>query len=81
MDVSACIAYLKPNAEWTMDNEDISTLKFMTEDIAPTLAECEAIWPEVFAKINEMAEIREKSKEAVLAKIGLTADEMNLLIL
>ena len=80
MDLSACIAYLKPGAEWTMDNEDISTLKFLTNDDAPTLAECEAIWPEVKAKLDEIAASRQKARDAVLAKIGLTEEEARLLL-
>ncbi len=80
MDLSACIAYLKPGAEWTMDNEDISTLAFISDDIAPTLEECEAIWPEVKAKIEDIAAARQKARDAVLAKIGLTEDEAALLL-
>jgi hypothetical protein len=80
MDLSACIAYLKPGAEWTMDNEDINTLTFLSDDVAPSLKECEAIWPEVKAKLDEIAASREKARDAVLAKIGLTADEAALLL-
>jgi hypothetical protein len=80
MDLSACVAYLKPGAEWTMDNEDITTLTFLSDDVAPTLKECEAIWPEVKAKMDEIAAAREKARDAVLAKIGLTADEAALLL-
>jgi hypothetical protein len=80
MDLSATIAYLKPGAVWTMDNEDITTLKFLSDDVAPTLSECEAIWPEVKAKLDEIAEAREKARDAVLAKIGLTEDEVALLL-
>jgi hypothetical protein len=80
MDLSATIAYLKPGAQWTMDNEDITTLKFLSDDVAPTLAQCNAIWPEVKAKLDEIAAAREKARDAVLAKIGLTADEAALLL-
>jgi hypothetical protein len=80
MDLSACISYLKPGAVWTMDNEDISTLQFFSDDVAPTLAECEAIWPEVKSKLDEIAASRQKARDAVLAKIGLTEDEAKLLL-
>jgi hypothetical protein len=80
MDLSACISYLKPGAQWTMDDEDIATLKFLSEDVAPTLAECEAVWPEVEAKLQEIADSRQKARDAVLAKIGLTEDEAALLL-
>jgi hypothetical protein len=80
MDLSACISYLKPGAEWTMDNEDISTLQFLSDDVAPTLPECEAIWPEVAAQLEEIAASRQKARDAVLAKIGLTEEEARLLL-
>jgi hypothetical protein len=80
MDLSACIAYLRPSAQWTMDNEDISTLEFLSDHVAPTLAECEAIWPEVKAKFDEIAASRAKARDAVLSKIGLTEDEVALLL-
>ena len=80
MDLSACIAYLRPNAQWTMDNEDIATLTFLSDHVAPTLAECQAIWPEVKAKLDEIAASRQKARDAVLAKIGLTEDEAKLLL-
>jgi hypothetical protein len=80
MDLSACIAYLRPDAQWTMDNEDITTLTFLTDDLAPTLKECQEIWPEVEAKLDEIADSRLKARDAVLAKIGLTEDEAALLL-
>jgi hypothetical protein len=80
MDLSACIAYLRPEAEWTMDNEDITTLTFSTNHVSPTLAECETIWPEVKAKLDEIAASRQKARDAVLAKIGLTEEEAKLLL-
>jgi hypothetical protein len=80
MDLSACIAYLRPDAQWTMDNEDIATLTFLTDDLAPSLEDCEAIWPEVKAKLEEIAEARQKARDAVLSKIGLTEDEAALLL-
>jgi hypothetical protein len=80
MDLSACIAYLKPSAEWAMDDEDITTLVFFSDDVAPTLSECEAIWPEVKANLDEIAASRQKARDAVLAKIGLTVDEAALLL-
>lgn len=81
MDLSACIAYLRPDAEWKMDGEDIDTLEFFSNHTAPTFAECEAAWPDAKAKIDELAAAREKARAAVLEKIGITDDELKLLVL
>jgi hypothetical protein len=72
---------LKPNAEFSITDNDYSTIKWdVLEGKAPTQAEIDAAIKEV--KADEIAEAKNKaaSKSALLDKLGITDDEAKLLL-
>jgi hypothetical protein len=72
---------LKPTAEFSFTNDDYSTIKWDKLDgDAPTQAEINAAIEQV--KADEIAvEVKaEADKAALLAKLGITADEAKLLL-
>jgi hypothetical protein len=39
---------IRPNAQWELDNNDYSTLRWLDDDSPkPSQAECDAAWPQV----------------------------------
>ena len=75
------IRNLAPEAEFSFENEDLTTLKWQSENIKqPTIA---AIEKEI-AKVKTAKEIeaatKEAAKAALLNKLGITADEAALLL-
>ena len=83
LDLVAAIQYLKPNAQFSFQKADYSTIKWdVLEGEAPTQNELDAAFEHVKAdKIQ--AEIDNVSKkaaaEAKLAALGLTTDDLKAL--
>jgi hypothetical protein len=72
---------LKPNAEFSFTDQNYSTVQWIVlEGKAPTQAEIDAAIEQV--KADEIAAQAKAAtdKAAILAKIGLTADEAKLLL-
>lgn len=79
--ISQAIKLLRPNAEFVFNNDDYSTIEWQVLDgSAPTKAEIDAAIKEIEAdETNRQAAIDAKKQE-VLAKLGLTADEVAALL-
>ena len=74
MSITDAILSLRPNTEWTMSNEDVENIIWHTPNVEPlTLAEVEAESERLEAKAAT-------DKAALLAKLGITADEAKLLL-
>ena len=72
---------LKPNAEFSFTDQDYSTVQWIVlEGNAPTQAEIDAVIKQV--KADEIAAETKAAtdKAALLAKLGITADEAKLLL-
>jgi acyl-CoA reductase-like NAD-dependent aldehyde dehydrogenase len=72
---------LKPTAQFSFSNDDYSTIKWdVLEGDAPTQAEIDAAIKAV--KAEEKAEIKARAtqRQAILDRLGLTADEAQLLL-
>ena len=75
------IRKLKPNSEFSFTNDDYSTVKWdVLDGKAPTFAEIEAAIKEVEAEIKAEAATKNATKQAVLDKLGLSADEVAALL-
>ena len=79
--LSAAIKSLCPNSEFSYINEDYSTIKWdVLDNAAPTLIELET----EMARLKQLDAQTEADKavkrEALLVKLGITADEAALLL-
>jgi len=75
------IRLLKPNSEFSYQNEDYSTIKWdVLEGDAPTQAEIDAAIKKIEADEIAQAAKEANDKAALLAKLGITADEAKLLL-
>jgi len=75
------IRKLKPNSEFSFNNNDYSTIKWdVLEGDAPTQAEIDAAIEQV--KADEITEAATKAaqKAALLERLGITQEEANLLL-
>ena len=72
---------LKPNAEFSFENDDYSTIKWdVLEGVAPTQTEVDAAFELVKQEeIQQIAEATAK-RQALLDKLGITEDEARLLL-
>jgi hypothetical protein len=79
--LSKAIRQLRPTAEFSYNDNDYSTIKWdVLEGIAPTQAEVDAAIETI--KADEIADKAKAAtyKAALLAKLGITADEAKLLL-
>jgi hypothetical protein len=74
--ITKALLSLAPNAEWTLIGDDFESLVWLSAGNPPTLAEIESEIASLPAK--EAAKSAEKA--ALLAKLGITADEAKLLL-
>jgi hypothetical protein len=75
------IKKLKPNAEFSFTDDDYSTVKWdVLDGEAPTKTELDVAIKEV--KAEEIAEVKAKAtqRQAILDRLGITAEEAALLL-
>jgi hypothetical protein len=72
---------LKPNAEFSITNDDYSTIKWdVLEGKAPTQAEIDQAIEQVKADEITQAAAKATAKAALLDRLGITAEEAVLLL-
>jgi len=79
--LAKAINKLKPNAQFSYSDYDYSTIKWdVLDGDAPTQKEIDAAIKQV--KADELAEAKAKAanKQAILDRIGLTADELKTIL-
>ena len=83
MDIAAVLVRRWPGKEFVLDGDSIDGLTWLDDSPAPSLAEVEALWPEVLAEIETETNDQlaaQKSAIAKLRKLGLTDAEINSLV-
>jgi len=79
--LAKAIKTLKPNSEFTFQDDDYANINWIKLDgKAPTQKEIDDVIEQI--KADEITEIEAKAlaKSALLAKLGITEDEANLLL-
>ena len=75
------IKKLKPTAEFSFTDDDYSTIKWdVLEGDAPTQSEIDVAIKAVKADEKVAAKTKEATKQAILDRIGLTADELQTIL-
>ena len=66
--------------EWTLDGDDYDGLTWLSDGTKPSKATLDGLWVSVQQEIADEAIAKVASKQAVLTKLGLTADEVAALL-
>jgi hypothetical protein len=75
------IRLLKPTAQFSFTDNDYSTINWdVLEGKAPTQKEIDEALKQVIANEKAEAEAKEVARQAILDRLGLTADEAKLLL-
>jgi hypothetical protein len=80
-EIVKAIRFLKPNAEFSFQGTDYSTIKWdVLDGNEPTWAEIQAAHQQI--KLAEEAAVEEAKakREALLARLGISEDEAKLLL-
>ena len=79
--LTKAIHKLKPTAEFSFTDDDYSTIKWdVLDGDAPTQFEIDAAIKQIKADEKVEAKAKDTAKAAILDRLGLTADEIKLLI-
>jgi hypothetical protein len=65
---------------WTLNGESYDGLTWLDDSDKPTQEELDALWPVVEAEIEAEAQAKEEARESVLGKLGVTAEELAVLL-
>jgi len=79
-EIVKALANLKPATQWTLSGDDYADLVWLSAGSAPTLAELETEIALLPTKEKAKADKAAAEKEALLSKLGITADEAKLLL-
>ena len=67
-------------SEWTLDGDDYAGLTWLSDTPKPTKAKLDSLWAEVQQQIADEQTAKVAARQAVLDKLGLTADEAAALL-
>jgi hypothetical protein len=79
-EITQALANLCSGKEWTLSGDNYADLVWLSEGEAPTLAAVQAEIADLPAKKAEAEAKATTDKAALLAKLGITADEAKLLL-
>lgn len=63
------------NDQWILDGDDYAGLTWLSDTPKPTKAKLDGLWAEVQQEIADEQIAKNAARQAVLDKLGLTADE------
>ena len=66
--------------EWTLNGDSYDGLTWLSKSKKPTQAELDALWADVQAEIASEVSAKAAAREALLDRLGITAEEAQLLL-
>ena len=66
--------------EWTLDGDEYTGLTWLDDSPKPSKATLDGLWAEVQQEIADEKIAKAEAKASALAKLGLTADEVQALL-
>jgi hypothetical protein len=80
IDYTAILLRRYEGKEWTLNGDDYAGLTWLSDDTKPTKATLDALWASVQTEIANEATEKTSAKQAVLDRLGITADEAALIL-
>ena len=74
-DYAAILNRRYAGKEWTLNGDDYDGLVWLSDTAKPTKTKLDSLWAEVQTEIANEAAAKIAARQAVLDKLGLTADE------
>jgi len=80
IDYPAILTRHYPNTEWTLNGDEYSGLTWLSDSEKPTQEELDGLWDATLAAIAQEKTDRETARQALLDRLGITADEARMLL-
>jgi len=74
-DYATILSRRYADKQWTLNGDDYDGLTWLSDTAKPTKTKLDGLWAEVQQEIANEANAKIASRQAVLDKLGLTADE------
>lgn len=68
------------DSKWTLDGDDYAGLTWLSETTKPTKKELDDLWETTLAAVEQKKAEAISARQAILDRLGLTADEAKLLL-
>jgi len=79
-DYAAVLTRRYAGKEWWISGNEYATLEWMSSGTKPSKATLDGLWASVQQEIADEATAKVATRQAVLNKLGLTADEVAALL-
>jgi len=80
IDYAAILSRKYFGKEWTLDGDLYDGLTWHEKTAKPSQKTLDDLWPTVLAEIEQEKLAKEETRKAVLEKLGLTDNELKLLL-
>jgi len=80
IDYSAILSRRYAGKEWTLDGDEYTGLTWISEGAKPSKKTLDDLWAYVQQEIADEASAKQVAREALLTRLGITADEAQLLL-
>jgi hypothetical protein len=80
IDYSKILIRKFPGQEWTLNGDEYSGLTWLSDTPKPTKAKLDGLWNEVKNEIDAELAAKIIQRQAILDRLGLTADEAKLIL-
>lgn len=80
IDYPAILTRHYTGSEWTLNGDDYSGLTWLSDTPCPTQEELDALWEPTLAMIEQEKADKTAARQALLDRLGITADEARMLL-
>lgn len=80
IDYTLILIYFYPDTKWTLTGDDYDGLDWTDESPKPTKAELDAKWQDAVDLREQKKQQKIDAKAKLLEQLGLTAEEVELLL-
>ena len=79
-DYGAVLTANYPGTIWTLNGDTYDGLTWLDDTPQPTQAELDSLWDSTVAMIEQEKIDRQAARQALLDRLGITADEARMLL-
>lgn len=80
IDYPAILTRHYAGSEWTLNGDEYSGLTWLSDTPKPTQEELDALWEPTLAMIEQEKADKAAARQALLDRLGITADEARMLL-
>jgi hypothetical protein len=80
IDYTAILSRKYPDSQWVLDGDEYEGLTWLSDTTKPTKEELDSQWQSVVDEMQAEKEAKVTQRQAILDRLGLTAEEAALLL-